>query len=98
MGLLLVRAPGGLLEEAWANVSLRCLGTNVDFSITTVFEPVPAWPALNQSSSISQSVRGTRRKPACFSATSSSGGKNTPMSAQSELSMLDDQCHLPETR
>jgi hypothetical protein len=95
--LLLACAPGGWPDDASAKVSLRWPGTKTGSSMRIALEPVPAWPATCQSSSIVQSLRGASRKPACGGAPFSAGGKCTPSKAHCELSTLDANSQRPWT-
>src|SRR3984885_944220 len=79
-------------------MSLRWPGTKTGLSMLMVLDPVPAWPATYQLSSMRQAERGTSTKPGCAGAPFSGPGNCAPRMIHSELSALDTNCQRPWMR
>src|ERR1700722_11834780 len=66
--------------------------------MATVLDPVPAWPATCQLSSIVQSDRGTSMNPGWGGGPGSGAGNWAPRMTHSELSTLETNCQRPSMR
>ena len=93
----LARDPGGRPEAASVSDRKRCAGTKTSRQ-TMFLDPVPARPMTCQLSSISNTDAGTRTKPCPVGVSDPASETLVPRIIQAQLSIPEQNIHLPESR